>query len=72
MKILIMVLFSFSIISASGNKKNTIDAIFKHYQDKYKIYSMDDLNRLQSNNPSIPSQNSRDRDPSDIIGNCIS
>ena len=69
MKILFMVLFSFSIISASGNKKNTIDAIFKHYQDKYKIYSLDDLNRLQSNNPSIPSQNSRDRDPSDLIGN---
>ena len=64
-----MVLFSFSIISASGNKKNTIDAIFKHYQDKYKIYSLDDLNRLQSNNPSILSQNSRDRDPSDLIGN---
>ena len=69
MKILFMVLFSFSIISASGNKKNTIDAIFKHYQDKYKIYSLDDLNRLQSNNPSILSQNSRDRDPSDLIGN---
>jgi len=64
-----MVLFSFSIISASGNKKSTIDAIFKHYQDKYKIYSLDDLNRLQSNNPSILSQNSRDRDPSDLIGN---
>ena len=30
---------------------------------------MDDLNRLQSNNPSILSQNSRDRDPSDLIGN---
>ena len=69
MKILFIVLFSFSIISASGNKKNTIDAIFKHYQDKYKIYSLDDLNRLQSNNPSILSQNSRDRDPSDLIGN---
>jgi len=69
MKILFMVLFSFSIIFASGNKKNTIDAIFKHYQDKYKIYSLDDLNRLQSNNPSILSQNSRDRDPSDLIGN---
>ena len=69
MKILFMVLFSFSLISASGNKKNTIDAIFKHYQDKYKIYSLDDLNRLQSNNPSILSQNSRDRDPSDLIGN---
>ena len=69
MKILFMVLFSFSIISASGNKKSTIDAIFKHYQDKYKIYSLDDLNRLQSNNPSILSQNSRDRDPSDLIGN---
>ena len=69
MKILFMVLFSFSIISASGNKKNTIDAIFKHYQDKYKIYSLDDLNRLESNNPSILSQNSRDRDPSDLIGN---
>ena len=69
MKILFMFLFSFSIISASGNKKNTIDAIFKHYQDKYKIYSLDDLNRLQSNNPSILSQNSRDRDPSDLIGN---
>ena len=69
MKILFTVLFSFSIIFASGNKKNTIDAIFKHYQDKYKIYSLDDLNRLQSNNPSILSQNSRDRDPSDLIGN---
>ena len=69
MKILFLVLFSFSIIFASGNKKNTIDAIFKHYQDKYKIYSLDDLNRLQSNNPSILSQNSRDRDPSDLIGN---
>ena len=69
MKILFMVLFSFSIISASGNKKNTIDAIFKHYQDKYKIYSLDDLNRLQSNNRSILSPNSRDRDPSDLIGN---
>ena len=69
MKILFMVLFSFSLISASGNKKSTIDAIFKHYQDKYKIYSLDDLNRLQSNNPSILSQNSRDRDPSDLIGN---
>ena len=69
MKILFMVLFSFSIISASGNKKNTIDAIFKHYQDKYKIYSLDDLNRLQSNNHSILFQNSRDRDPSDLIGN---
>ena len=69
MKILFMVLFSFSIIFASKNKKNTIDAIFKHYQDKYKIYSLDDLNRLQSNNPSILSQNSRDRDPSDLIGN---
>ncbi len=69
MKILFIVLFSFSIISASGNKKNTIDAIFKHYQDKYKIYSLDDLNRLESNNPSILSQNSRDRDPSDLIGN---
>jgi len=69
MKILFTVLFSLSIIFASGNKKNTIDAIFKHYQDKYKIYSVDDLNRLQSNNPSIFSQNSRDRDPSDLIGN---
>ena len=69
MKILFTVLFSFSIIFASGNKKNKIDAIFKHYQDKYKIYSLDDLNRLQSNNPSILSQNSRDRDPSDLIGN---
>ena len=69
MKILFTVLFSFSIIFASGNKKNTIDAIFKHYQDKYKIYSLDDLNRLQSNNPSILSQNSRNRDPSDLIGN---
>ena len=69
MKILFMVLFSFSIIFASGNKKNKIDAIFKHYQDKYKIYSLHDLNRLQSNNPSILSQNSRDRDPSDLIGN---
>ena len=69
MKILFMVLFSFSIIFASGNKKNKIDAIFKHYQDKYKIYSLDDLNRLQSNNPSILSQDSRDRDPSDLIGN---
>jgi len=69
MKILFMVLLSFSIIFASGNKKNTIDAIFKHYQDKYKIYSLDDLNRLQTTNPSIQSQNSRDRDPSDLIGN---
>ena len=69
MKILFTVLFSLSIIFASGNKKNTIYAIFKHYQDKYKIYSVDDLNRLQSNNPSIFSQNSRDRDPSDLIGN---
>ncbi len=69
MKILFTVLFSFSIILASGNKKNTIDAIFKHYQDKYKVYSIDDLNRLQSNNPSVFSENSRDRDPSDLIGN---
>ena len=69
MKILFTVLFSFSIIFASGNKKNTIDAIFKHYQDKYKIYSVDDLNRLQSNNPSVFSEDSRDRDPSDLIGN---
>ena len=69
MKVLFTVFFSFSIISASGNKKNTIDSIFKHYQNKYKIYSIDDLNRLQSNNPSMFSQNSRDRDPSDIIGN---
>ncbi len=69
MKILFMVLFSISIIAASGNKKSTIDSMFKHYQDKYKIYSLDDLNRLQSNNPSILSQNSRDRDPSDLIGN---
>ena len=38
-------------------------------RDRYKIYSLDDLNRLQSNNPSILSQNSRDRDPSDLIGN---
>lgn len=69
MKILFTLLFSLSTIFASENKKNTIDAIFKHYQDKYKIYSLDDLNRLQSNNPSILSQNSRDRDPSDLIGN---
>ena len=69
MKIIFMVLLSFSIIFASENKKNTIDAIFKHYQDKYKIYSLDDFNKLQSNNPSILSQNSRDRDPSDLIGN---
>ena len=74
MKILFMVLFSFSTIFALENKKNTIDAIFKHYQDKYRIYSLDDLNKLQSNNPSIFSRNSRDRDPSDLIGNweCIS
>ena len=34
-----------------------------------RIYSVDDLNRLQSNNPSVFSEDSRDRDPSDLIGN---
>ena len=68
MKYLPGILFSISIVLASDTYPANINDIFKYYQDKHQIYSLEDLESSKFKTSSRPPRSNRERDPSDLIG----
>ena len=69
MKYLLSILFSISIVLASDTYPININDMFKYYQHKHQIYSLEDLERSKFKTSSRPPRSNRERDPSDLIGN---
>ena len=51
------------------NETQRINDMFKYYQHKHQIYSLEDLERSKFKTSSRPPRSNRERDPSDLIGN---
>ena len=67
MKKIIFVLLSLSICLASDSASRPNNKLIKSIQDKYQIYTLDDLNKLKSR-PTSRDRASFIRDMSDIVG----
>ena len=66
MKKFIFAITLLSFITASNEYPKEVQAIFKYYQNKYEIYSIEDLNRLNTRPNNF--QPNTVRDPSQLIG----
>ena len=68
MKQIILVITCLSFITASNEYPDEVRAIFKYYQDKYQIYSIEDLNKIKLNTRPNNFQPNTGRDPSQLVG----
>ena len=66
MKNFIFAITLLSFITASNEYPKEVQAIFKYYQNKYEIYSIEDLNRLNTRPNNF--QPNTVRDPSQLVG----
>ncbi len=69
MKAIISIIAAVSIINASALNADRIYNIFQHYQNKYQVYNIEDLNRLKSRTATGSQGSNTNRDPSDLVGN---
>ena len=68
MKQIILVITCLSFITASNDYPEEVKAIFKYYQHKYQVYSIEDLNKIKLNTRSNNFQPNTGRDPSQLVG----
>ncbi|MBT3502763.1 MAG: T9SS type A sorting domain-containing protein [Candidatus Marinimicrobia bacterium] len=67
MKKTVMLLFALSICFAGGNLPPQMDKIVKALQNKYQIYSLEDISKL-NNQPNVTNARTSSRDMGDLIG----
>jgi hypothetical protein len=67
MKKFSIIILTLSVCFASGNHQSQLEKLMISLQEKYQVYTPDDLYKLKSRNPSVNHRNST-RDMSDIVG----
>ena len=68
MKQLLTIITSFSIVISDNIHTKDVDVLFKYFQNKYQIYSLEDLKRKKIKTVSNNYQSNSNRDPSELVG----